>query len=201
MSYETAVVLTLRQKDYDRQDVQELLDREPYEHEGRAEQFDLARLTFREVHNGSLYLEAGLKVLRVPFDTYYERDDGRWETQRVRYVIDGEVNIYLLSDEEAAERYQAIMQAAKAGIVAASDKIKEYRDQMASSPDLQDIDPPKPKPEPEQPLFRNFYRHDQCDAEWEDQWSCMCNDSCPKCGAEIEPYESEPLNEAAEKLM
>lgn len=26
-----------------------------------------------------------------------------------------------------------------------------------------------------------------------DAWSCMCNDECPVCGAEIEPYESEEI--------
>lgn len=37
--------------------------------------------------------------------------------------------------------------------------------------------------------FHNFYRCD-CGAEWEDWWSCACNDHCPKCHREIEPYES-----------
>ena len=39
--------------------------------------------------------------------------------------------------------------------------------------------------------FRNFYRH--CEVSWDDEWSCTCNDKCPECGAEIEPYESESL--------
>jgi hypothetical protein len=37
--------------------------------------------------------------------------------------------------------------------------------------------------------FRNFYRH--CGKEWTDEHSHQCNDRCPKCGAEIEPYKSE----------
>lgn len=37
--------------------------------------------------------------------------------------------------------------------------------------------------------FRNFYRH--CGEEWEDEHSCQCNDRCPVCNAEIEPYKSE----------
>ena len=40
--------------------------------------------------------------------------------------------------------------------------------------------------------FRNHYRH--CGQEWEDEWDCMCNDECPVCGAEIEPFESEELD-------
>lgn len=38
--------------------------------------------------------------------------------------------------------------------------------------------------------YTNFYRHEECNAEWEDNWSCMCNDKCPECNAEIEPYQS-----------
>lgn len=49
--------------------------------------------------------------------------------------------------------------------------------------------------------YRNHYRHVECPAipkgedhpEWSDEWSCMCNDECPNCGAEIEPYDSEDL--------
>jgi hypothetical protein len=37
--------------------------------------------------------------------------------------------------------------------------------------------------------FRNSYRHDDCDVGWTDEWSCACNDRCPVCDAEIEPYD------------
>lgn len=51
-------------------------------------------------------------------------------------------------------------------------------------------------------LFINRYRHEDCKRaskgegppEWTDQWSCACNDKCPNCGAEIEPYESDELD-------
>jgi hypothetical protein len=36
--------------------------------------------------------------------------------------------------------------------------------------------------------FTNFFVH--CRQEWEDEWSCMCNDRCPVCNREIEPYAS-----------
>lgn len=39
--------------------------------------------------------------------------------------------------------------------------------------------------------FRNHYQH--CDTEWADEWSCACNDRCPSCDSEIEPYTSEDL--------
>ena len=40
--------------------------------------------------------------------------------------------------------------------------------------------------------FDNFYTH--CGEEWHSGWSCMCNDRCPKCNAEIEPFESIDLS-------
>lgn len=39
-------------------------------------------------------------------------------------------------------------------------------------------------------LFRNYYRHKRCSARWVDSWSCCCNDKCPSCHREIEPYKS-----------
>lgn len=42
--------------------------------------------------------------------------------------------------------------------------------------------------------FTNRYYCKECDLEWEMTWSCMCNDKCPRCTREIEPYESEDNN-------
>jgi len=39
--------------------------------------------------------------------------------------------------------------------------------------------------------YKNYYRCPSCDAEWEDVWTCCCNDRCPVCNKEIEPYNSE----------
>jgi hypothetical protein len=41
------------------------------------------------------------------------------------------------------------------------------------------------------PSFENIYYH--CGQQWQDEWSCQCNDRCPVCGCEIEPYESVDL--------
>ena len=42
--------------------------------------------------------------------------------------------------------------------------------------------------------FRNYYQCDRCDHEWQDEWSCMCDDDCPSCGARhMEPFESDNL--------
>lgn len=40
--------------------------------------------------------------------------------------------------------------------------------------------------------YRNFYRC-ECGEEWEDEWDSMCNDHCPSCDSEIEPYKSEEI--------
>ncbi|WP_285905148.1 hypothetical protein [Pseudodesulfovibrio pelocollis] len=44
------------------------------------------------------------------------------------------------------------------------------------------------------PLYRNYYEC-SCGHTWEDEWSCMCNDRCPECRLEIEPYDSEDLTD------
>lgn len=38
--------------------------------------------------------------------------------------------------------------------------------------------------------YLNQYRCPYCQTEWEDMWDCGCNDRCPDCNKEIEPYES-----------
>lgn len=43
-------------------------------------------------------------------------------------------------------------------------------------------------------IFVNFYECDACDEAWGDQWSCACNDKCPNCGHEIEPYATDELD-------
>ncbi len=47
----------------------------------------------------------------------------------------------------------------------------------------------------EKRTYRNYYRCPFDGTEWRDEWSCMCNDRCPVCDAEIEPYESENAKE------
>ena len=48
-----------------------------------------------------------------------------------------------------------------------------------------------------------FINHYQCPydgTEWTDRWSCACNDKCPACNKEIEPYESEEIDAPSEPL-
>ena len=39
--------------------------------------------------------------------------------------------------------------------------------------------------------YVNYYLCPNDGTLWDDTWSCMCNDRCPKCDAEIEPYASD----------
>lgn len=41
--------------------------------------------------------------------------------------------------------------------------------------------------------FRNYYECTFDRTKWHDQWTCMCNDRCPTCDSEMEPYFSEEL--------
>ncbi|WP_316194242.1 hypothetical protein [Bradyrhizobium sp. SZCCHNRI3052] len=44
--------------------------------------------------------------------------------------------------------------------------------------------------------FLNFYRCERCAQAWTDEWSCMCDDECPHCGArDMSPSWSEDLTE------
>jgi len=40
--------------------------------------------------------------------------------------------------------------------------------------------------------YINSFIH--CRTHWTDTWDCTCNDDCPVCHAEIEPYYSEEIN-------
>jgi len=43
--------------------------------------------------------------------------------------------------------------------------------------------------------FLNHYHCDDCETSWEDEWSCACNDRCPTCNREIEPSDSDEMEE------
>jgi len=45
----------------------------------------------------------------------------------------------------------------------------------------------------ERKWYMNHYRCSECGTEWDDEWDCMCDDRCPRCNAEIEPYASEEV--------
>ncbi|MBU1176675.1 MAG: hypothetical protein KKH72_14830 [Alphaproteobacteria bacterium] len=42
--------------------------------------------------------------------------------------------------------------------------------------------------------FLNHYHCGDCGTDWDDEWSCMCNDECPECGARhMSPVDSDDL--------
>jgi hypothetical protein len=41
--------------------------------------------------------------------------------------------------------------------------------------------------------YLNRYHCATCGEYWNDVWSCGCNDKCPECNKETEPYESVEL--------
>jgi len=44
--------------------------------------------------------------------------------------------------------------------------------------------------------YRNHYHCGDCGTDWEDEWSCCCDDECPECGSRHwSPTESEDLTE------
>ena len=49
--------------------------------------------------------------------------------------------------------------------------------------------------------FRNFYLCADCDSVWTDEWSCMCDEDCPRCGGRhMSPYRSDDLTEIRDPL-
>ena len=48
--------------------------------------------------------------------------------------------------------------------------------------------------------FLNYYKCTSCGRDWTDEWSCMCDDNCPHCGARhMSPGSSDDLTEVIEK--
>ena len=48
--------------------------------------------------------------------------------------------------------------------------------------------------------FCNHYLCERCERTWTDEWSCMCDDDCPHCGARhMSPFKSNDLTEIIER--
>lgn len=41
----------------------------------------------------------------------------------------------------------------------------------------------------------NKYHCEDCNTKWEDTWSCAVDNECPRCNADISPYNSEEVGE------
>lgn len=47
--------------------------------------------------------------------------------------------------------------------------------------------------------YRNHYHCGDCGTDWEDEWSCCCDDECPNCGSsDWSPVQSDDLTEVVE---
>jgi hypothetical protein len=46
--------------------------------------------------------------------------------------------------------------------------------------------------------YLKYYECSECSTKWTDEWSCTCNDRCPECRAETEPYDDEDLTYVVE---
>ncbi len=44
------------------------------------------------------------------------------------------------------------------------------------------------------------YECSRCGTTWTDEWSCACNDRCPSCRTETEPYDDEDLTYVVEAV-
>ena len=44
------------------------------------------------------------------------------------------------------------------------------------------------------PWYRKYYRCSN-GHEWQDEWDCLCNDRCPECNEETEPYDHAEIDE------
>lgn len=48
--------------------------------------------------------------------------------------------------------------------------------------------------------YRNHYHCGDCGTDWEDEWSCCCDDECPSCGSRNwSPVNSEDLTEVIDQ--
>jgi len=44
--------------------------------------------------------------------------------------------------------------------------------------------------------FNKYYRC-PCGQLWQDEWDCLCNDRCPACNTECEPYDHAEIDEGS----
>ncbi len=48
--------------------------------------------------------------------------------------------------------------------------------------------------------YLNHYKCARCGRDWQDEWSCMCDDDCPHCGARhMSPMDSDDLTKVIDQ--
>jgi hypothetical protein len=112
----------------------------------------------------------------------------------------------IVTAEEAMERIHDILYLSDEGAIntdkewspetteAIAEVVNDYRRNAVEMNEGEDSEE-----EEEEGSYLNHYRHTDCPVqpgvEWDDTHSCMCNDRCPACDAEIEPYDSDDLDD------
>lgn len=43
--------------------------------------------------------------------------------------------------------------------------------------------------------YIKYYKCSKCGELWQDEWDCLCNDRCPTCDTECEPYDHAEIDE------
>jgi hypothetical protein len=67
----------------------------------------------------------------------------------------------------------------------------DWYQEMIFKPEKKELTPI----EQDEPIkYINYYRCEDCNTEWQDEWSCQCDDECPVCAIPYSPYKSEDIN-------
>lgn len=123
---------------------------------------DLERLT----------VEQETAIAKAALDTFHGQ-------QGIEEIDDFEITVHLESGKVISEEDDAPDTNFSAG---ASDCEKLNADELPQTLLALASD------EPQQ--WANFYLC-SCGEEWVDRWDCCCNDRCPQCNKEVEPYISD----------
>lgn len=130
-------------------------------------------------------------MVRALSPQYVNRDEFLRSVAHVRKVALGTIHwATILPIPNPNEPFEARVERFNRHLVArAVDVTLEGLMDLLDRPNVQFvINTPQGNTEMSESGFINYYRH--CEVEWHDKWSCRCNDRCPVCGGEIEPYHS-----------
>jgi len=106
----------------------------------------------------------------------------------MEYTVSYRIDVEADTPREAALEVEKILRNGHYrphfSIIDAQDKISEI--------DLENEEVSEEEKE-EKTIYHNYYRCDDCNVEWEDDWDCTCDDECPDCGTPYSPYKSDKI--------
>ena len=155
--------------------------------------FDYKQVTDPRELVDVLMLAAGQKTFNGPaFERLMEIIGLDWQILYEVYVAKNVLNIFRQDHGYADGTYQKMWGGEEDNVVLAKCMTsnpgispQQLMNQLEVFYDL--------NKEPEFKQYTNFYRH--CGTEWQDVWSCGCDDQCPVCGHDIEPYKSMEIDD------